>query len=234
MRVSVDIEETYLDPMSAYGRYRRAMLWNPPLPGEEPETMLGFLASLEKAEGPHGGPFRYRSPNSDLLGIIVERASGERYADFMRDRLWARHRRTFCRAGDRRPRRHGACRRRRVDDRARSRPRRRDDAAGRRGSGRPRRLGALGARHAGRRRPRLPGRRAISRISSRTAATATNGIRAGLPSGAFCAIGIHGQWLYVDPAAEVTIVRLSSQPLPVDDPVDLDCLRLFAAISEHA
>ncbi len=58
MRISVAIEETYLDPMSAYGRYRRAMLWNPPLSGEEPETMLGFLASLEKAEGSHGGPFR--------------------------------------------------------------------------------------------------------------------------------------------------------------------------------
>ncbi len=55
----------------------------------------------------------------------------------------------------------------------------------------------------------------------------------GLPSGAFCAIGIHGQWLYVDPAAEVTIMRFSSQPIPVDDPVDLDCVRLFQAIAER-
>jgi CubicO group peptidase (beta-lactamase class C family) len=55
----------------------------------------------------------------------------------------------------------------------------------------------------------------------------------GLPSGAFCAIGIHGQWLYVNPAAEVTIVRFSSQPIPVDDPVDLDCVRLFQAIAER-
>ena len=55
----------------------------------------------------------------------------------------------------------------------------------------------------------------------------------GLPGGAFSAIGIHGQWLYVDPTAEVTIVRFSSQPVPVDDPVDVDCVRLFAAIAER-
>ena len=30
--------------------------------------------------------------------------------------------------------------------------------------------------------------------------------------GAFCAIGIHGQWIYIDPTSEVTIVKLSSQP----------------------
>ncbi len=42
----------------------------------------------------------------------------------------------------------------------------------------------------------------------------------GNASGAFCGIGIHGQWLYVDPRAEVVIAKLSCQPLPVDDPLD--------------
>lgn len=50
-------------------------------------------------------------------------------------------------------------------------------------------------------------------------------------NGAFFAIGIHGQWLYVDPATETTIVRFASQPEPVDDPVDLACLRMFEHIS---
>ena len=232
MRVSVAIEETYLDPMSAYGRYRRAMLWNPPLPGEEPETMLGFLASLEKAEGPHGGPLRYRSPNSDLLGIVVERASGQRYADFMRDRLWrgfGAHSAglvTVDRAGTARA--AGG-----VSMTARDLAR----------VGEMMRLGGVG-----------PSGRVVSERWVRD--TLGEGDRAawkagdfphffkdgsyrnkwyssGLQSGAFCAIGIHGQWLYVDPEAEVTIVRFSSQPLPVDDPVDLDCLRLFAVIAER-
>lgn len=232
MRISVAIEETYLDPMSAYGRYRRAMLWNPPLPGEEPETMLAFLASLEKAEGPHGGPFRYRSPNSDLLGIIVERASGERYADLLSNRLWkgiGAHSSgsvTVDRAGTARA--AGG-----VSMTARDLAR----------VGEMMRLGGLG-----------PGGRVVSERwvldtlekGDRDAWRAgdfphffkdgsyrNKWYASGLPSGAFCAIGIHGQWLYVDPSAEVTIVRLSSQPLPVDDPVDLDCLRLFATVAER-
>jgi len=233
MRVSVAIEETYLDPLSAYGRYRRAMLWNPPLPGEEPETMLAFLASLERSEEPHGGPFRYRSPSSDLLGILVERASGERYADFLRDRLWkgiGAHSSglvTVDRVGTARA--AGG-----VSMTARDLAR----------VGEMMRQGGVG-----------PGGRVVSERWVRD--TLEKGDRdawkagdfphffkdgsyrnkwyaSGLPSGVFCTIGIHGQWLYVDPAAEVTIVRLSSQPIPVDDPVDLDCLRLLAAISKHA
>jgi len=232
MRVSVAIEETYLDPMSAYGRYRRAMLWNPPLPGEEPETMLGFLASLEKADGPHGGPFRYRSPNSDLLGIIVERASGQRYADLMRDRLW--HGVGAHSSGSVTVDRVGAARAAGgVSMTARDLAR----------VGEMMRQGGMG-----------PNGRVVSERWVRD--TLENGDRnawkagdfphlfkdgsyrnkwysSGLTSRAFCAIGIHGQWLYVDPAAEVTIARLSSQPLPVDDPVDLDTVRLFAAIGER-
>ena len=233
MRVSVDIDEVYLDPLSAYGRYRRAMLWNPPLPGEEPETMLGFLGTLEKAEGPHGGPFRYRSPNSDLLGIVVERASRLRYADLMCDRLW-------------RPieaRSFGLVT---VDSVGTARAAggvsmtARDLAR----VGEMMRAGGMG-----------PGGRVVSDDWVRD--TLQNGDRdawrqgdfahllangsyrnkwysTGFGSGAFCANGIHGQWLYVDPAAEVTIVRFASQPVPVDDAVDLDCLKLFRAISELA
>ena len=232
MRVSVAIEETYLDPMSAYGRYRRAMLWNPPLPGEEPETMLGFLASLEKAEDPHGGPFRYRSPNSDLLGVIVEHASGQRYADLLRDRIWrgvGAHSAgliTVDRVGTARA--AGG-----VSMTARDLAR----------VGEMMRLGGLGP--SGRvvsarwvRDTLEQGDRAAWRAGDFPHLFAYGSYRnkwysSGLPSGAFAAIGIHGQWLYVDPAAEVTIVRFSSQPLPVDDPVDLDCVRLFKTIAER-
>ena len=49
--------------------------------------------------------------------------------------------------------------------------------------------------------------------------------------GAFCAIGIHGQWIYIDPTSEVTIVKLSSQPLPLDDTMDALLLTAFDAIS---
>jgi len=232
MRVNVDIDETYLDPLSAYGRYRRAQLWNPPLPGEEPETLLGFLGTLQKGAGAHGGPFRYRSPNSDVLGIVVERAAGQRYTDLMRDRLW--HIAGAHSAGMMTVDRVGLARAAAgVSMAARDLAR----------VGEMMRLGGVG-----------PQGRVVSERWVRD--TLENGDRAawkagdfphlfkdgsyrnkwyasGLASGAFCAIGIHGQWLYVDPAAEVTIVRFSSQPIPVDDPVDLDCVKLFQAIADR-
>ena len=46
-----------------------------------------------------------------------------------------------------------------------------------------------------------------------------------------CAIGIHGQWLYVDPSTETTIVKLSSQPNPLDDELKHDNFAFFRALS---
>ena len=49
--------------------------------------------------------------------------------------------------------------------------------------------------------------------------------------GSFCAIGIHGQWLYIDRRSEVVIVKLSCQPKPEDDETDRHVLAAFDAIS---
>jgi len=42
--------------------------------------------------------------------------------------------------------------------------------------------------------------------------------------------GIHGQWLYIGPKAEVVIAKQSSQPLPVDQPIDFMHLDVFDRI----
>jgi len=88
MTVDLDFEENYLDRHGAFNRYRRATLWNPQDPGTEPETMLEFFASLRAKGGGHGKTFFYASPNSDLLGIVVERATGMRLHEFMATHLW--------------------------------------------------------------------------------------------------------------------------------------------------
>ena len=49
---------------------------------------------------------------------------------------------------------------------------------------------------------------------------------------AYAGIGVYGQWLYVNPKAEVVIAVFSSQPLPLDDNVSSDSLRCFEAIVE--
>jgi CubicO group peptidase (beta-lactamase class C family) len=51
---------------------------------------------------------------------------------------------------------------------------------------------------------------------------------------ALLAIGIHGQWIYIDHQAEITIVKQSSQPLPVDEALDRQHLAVFAALAQSS
>ena len=55
--------------------------------GEAASDLHSFYASLTQTS-PHGGPVHYVSPNTDLLGWVIERASGRRYADLMSDLVW--------------------------------------------------------------------------------------------------------------------------------------------------
>jgi CubicO group peptidase (beta-lactamase class C family) len=50
--------------------------------------LRSFYQRLTDPAGPHGGPFTYVSPNTDLLGWAIERATGCRYADLVSDLIW--------------------------------------------------------------------------------------------------------------------------------------------------
>ncbi len=43
---------------------------------------------MRAASNPHGGPFRYISANTDLLGWAIERATGDTFAALVSDLLW--------------------------------------------------------------------------------------------------------------------------------------------------
>jgi CubicO group peptidase (beta-lactamase class C family) len=43
---------------------------------------------MTERDGPHGGRFHYVSPNTDLLGWVIERATGRRYADLISELIW--------------------------------------------------------------------------------------------------------------------------------------------------
>ncbi|MGB0198401.1 MAG: serine hydrolase, partial [Candidatus Puniceispirillaceae bacterium] len=47
----------------------------------------------------------------------------------------------------------------------------------------------------------------------------------------FCAIGIHGQWLWINPQKEIVIVKMASHDREVDSAIDRVMLAAFAAIS---
>lgn len=232
MRVSLDFDEAYLTKDGAFARYRRSTLWNPAEPGAPVETLTEFLMTLRKADHPHGGPFFYASPNSDLLGILIERASGRRYADLFSDLLWkplgAKNHALVSVDGAGTARSAGG-----VCVTAR-------DLA---------RVGQMlldGGTANGRQVVPAEWVEDMQTAGDPAAWAASqptmlpNGryrskwYQTGEPDGAFCAIGIHGQWLYVDPSTETVIVKLSSQPNPLDDELKQDNFAFFRALSRIA
>ena len=226
MTVSSSFSEVYLDKRGEFARYRRAMLWNPAEPGEAPGTLHDFLSSLSPAAGPHGTVFRYLSPNSDLLGWLVERASGKAFANLFSDHIWKP---VGAEAG--------AC----VTVDAIGSPRTaggicalpRDLAR----FGEMMRLGGNGIlpdwwvqdiRSGGDSEPWEKGEFYAMLPTGRYR---SQWYQTGSPSGAFCAIGIHGQWLWVDPQKEVVIAKVSAQKDPVDEDIDFTLIRAFEAIA---
>jgi len=87
MRAGIVWDENYLATAGPIIEYRKSTGWNPLGPGEEPSDLHSFYASLTEA-GAHGGPVHYVSPNTDLLGWVIERITGRRYADLMSELLW--------------------------------------------------------------------------------------------------------------------------------------------------
>jgi hypothetical protein len=88
MRTGVAFDEDYLATSGPMIAYRKSTGWNPLEPGEAPSDLTSFLKVLTQSDRAHGGPFRYTSPNTDLLGWVIERATGRRYADLMSELLW--------------------------------------------------------------------------------------------------------------------------------------------------
>jgi CubicO group peptidase (beta-lactamase class C family) len=88
MRAGVRFDEDYLATSGPIIEYRKAGNWNPVEPGDPPADLRSFYRHLTESTGPHGGPLAYVSPNTDLLGWVIERATGARYADLMAELFW--------------------------------------------------------------------------------------------------------------------------------------------------
>jgi CubicO group peptidase (beta-lactamase class C family) len=86
MRTGVAFRETYTAPDAEVRVMERSMGWRPRLL-DDPVGTYQYLTTLSKADR-HGGPFAYRSADTDMLGWVCERASGTRMADLISDLLW--------------------------------------------------------------------------------------------------------------------------------------------------
>lgn len=88
MRTGVSFDEDYLATNGKIIDYRKATNWNPLSKDDHESNLRSFYKLLKNSDGPHGGNFHYVSPNTDLLGWLIERASGSRYSDLMSELLW--------------------------------------------------------------------------------------------------------------------------------------------------
>ncbi len=230
MTAGTKFSEDYDDPGSDVRRYESAAGWRSPAPGDEPD-LFNYMLTLHNHRE-HGGVFEYRSILTDLLGWIVERAGGARFAPLMSDLVWSRlgaehdARITVDRHGN--PMADGGmC----VTLRD---------------------LGRFGLMYL--RRGVWNGAQIVPAAWVEDTRYADDECRAGFarsesapryprghyrnqwwvpdgPGGILLASGIYGQYVYLDVGADVVVVKLSTLPFALDLDVSADHVRAFAAVA---
>lgn len=231
MTTGLDYTEDYTDPASPIWEFSRAGGFLPRPEGYRgPDSFYEFLPAIGKAS-PHGERFAYKTVNTDTLGWILRRVTGGSISDLFRDRLWSvlgvEQDGYFI-----------------VDPTG-------TEFAGGGLNLTLRDLARFGEmmRHGG----RWNGHQVIP-------AAVVDDIRRGgnrdhfalagytlLPGwsyrnmwwvshnehGAYMARGIHGQGVYIDPAAEMVIARFASHPLAANANLDPTSLPAYHAVARH-
>ncbi|MFN8031814.1 MAG: serine hydrolase [Mycobacterium sp.] len=88
MRTGVAFSEEYTNPQAEVRVMERYMGWRPGAGGgDEVRGMYGYMTTLA-AGSAHGGPFVYRSADTDMLGWVCERAAGSRMAELISALIW--------------------------------------------------------------------------------------------------------------------------------------------------
>jgi hypothetical protein len=231
MTTALDYSEDYADPNSSFVPYARAAGMLPSPPGYTgAATIYDFLKSIRK-NGDHGKEFHYRSPNTDVLGWLIWRVTGQPADVVLEEKIWSR----LGAEGDA----YMALDRSGAPLAAGGLNTRLRDLA---------RFGEtirLGGRWNGQQVVPAAVIEDIRRGASREA-FAFGGYRT-LPGwsyhnqwwvshddhGAFMARGIHGQAIYIDPKAEMVIARYASHPKAGNANLDPTSLPAYRAAAEY-
>ncbi len=231
MTTGLDYSENYSDPKAQVVTYAFSAGAAPrPLGYSGPRNTFDFLKTVAKS-GKHGGEFVYRTVNTEVLGILLSRVTNTRLPDLLSQHIWSKlgveHDADFV-----------------------------VDSSGVAVAGGGLNMTLRDAARFGE-MMRLNGRfngqqivpaRAIASI--RRGASQADFAKAGytaLPNwsyrsqwwishndhGAFTARGIHGQAIYIDPKAEMVIVRFASNPKAANANFDSISLPAYQAISER-
>src|SRR5215469_2357228 len=87
MRAGTHFDESYENLEADVRTYERVYLWRPDMAEPRPADALAYYATLHN-DGEHGGPFRYRSILTDVLGWVLEKAGGARLHDLIAQLIW--------------------------------------------------------------------------------------------------------------------------------------------------
>jgi CubicO group peptidase (beta-lactamase class C family) len=231
MTTALDFSEEYTDPNSGIGAMSNALGLTPSAPGYAgPRDVYAFLPTIAK-NGTHGEVFTYRTCNTEVLAWIVARTEGKRLDAVLSERIWAplgmEQDADFLIDTTGMPFAGGGLN-----------PVLRDMAR----FGEAMRCGGQGN-----------GGQAIARAV--VDSVAAGGSKAAfapagyvwLPDcsyrsqwwmmpgnhGAYTARGIHGQAIYIDPAAEMVIARFGSHPIAANAAFDPTSLPAYQAVAEH-
>jgi CubicO group peptidase (beta-lactamase class C family) len=231
MSTGTRYDETYADPDSDVRLTEEACGWRPAREGLPFSNLYEQIAELENAR-PHGEMFEYRSILTDLLGWILERATETPYAELVSRELWsqigAEHDAEITINGGITLPDGGMCvtlrdlarfallnlREGRVDERQIV----------------PREW-VLDSRHGD--EVSKAAYEAGERMIDRPGWLYRNQWWVIDPEqGISTALGIHGQFAYINPPADVVCVKLSTWPDALDLEKSGACLAAFAAIAE--
>ncbi|RFP79157.1 class C beta-lactamase-related serine hydrolase [Hydrogenophaga borbori] len=231
MTTGIRFSEDYADPQADVWQHAQA---GSPLPKpagyQGPRSYFEYLQTVQP-QGRHGEAFGYKTANSDALGWVIARVSGQSVAELLSQRLW---------------RRIGAEQDAYFTVDSIGTP----FAGGGLNAG-LRDLARVGEllRHNGRlgREQILP-RAAIADI--RRGGSKADFEKAGYAllkgwsyrnmwwvthneHGAYMARGVHGQALYIDPKAEMVIARFASHPTAGNAANDPNSLPAYHALAKH-
>ena len=231
MTTALDYSEDYADPNADIWQYSEAAS---PLPKPKdysgPNGYFEYLQTVNK-KGQHGAEFNYRTINSDALGWIISRTTGKAVNELLSDRIWQKI---------------GAEQSAYMTVDAKGTP----FAGGGISAGLHdmARIGSLMLNKGEINGERLFPTAVVDNIEAGGDKNAfakagykqlTNGSYKSMwwlfnnPTPIYAARGVHGQTIYVDPAADMVIVRFASYPDASNSKIDPTSLPAYKALANY-
>ncbi|KIC00889.1 6-aminohexanoate hydrolase [Flavobacterium sp. JRM] len=231
MTTALQFSEDYADPNAEIWKFSAA---GNPLPKPKdytgPKTYYEYLPTVKK-KGTHGDAFGYKTVNSDVLGWIIARVTGKTVAEVLSEKIWKK-------LGTEQDGYYSV------------------DAAGTPFAGGGYNLGLRDMARFGQlildngkaNGEQIIPKSAIDDIkkggNKKAFAKANYTLLKGWSyrnmwwitnndNGAFCARGVHGQLIYIDPKADMVIVRFASNPVAANSANDPYSLPAYEAIAKY-